>query len=700
MARPFHFVLLQAQRFSCRRLINLGTLAVGLLAYPVFCTSLQEDKDRDRPKLPYNMMGIQRQEIDAYDSKAEPVANATAALVAVNKTGWEVIRRYFPSLGAPPKEVEKRSHSDAPDLRLRAEIDSNAQPSPDNHFLASYANEDAALSPMPLLCIVWSLPENELSGRLKALRQELTTAMALEDYSAWKLNDLRKAADGMTNSATTAQGVRYRTPKPNLSFPQALRLYAMTIALLRMETKWADKADTPPPDMVDFTNRLRQQLPRQIAEGKTTALFLYRPGVVDHPILKNEFQERADVVMMTRQGTTVEVEQFPVYLTEDQKEWSPSWIKPADEQSDATLPARKYEHDWTRLDGPFLWFRGDQLDGKVIYRATVKLHPDEIVIEAERMIATRGAVKRVQRPRDYDPMRMTAFTPGIDTPAASLPDGFMVDPPKPENQVGNLKRLGPYFSNSFRAWCAYGLWTSGKAADGKTWVSVLPDEPRPVAPSSSSSLTSRQLPPSQPVSQLCEVEWAPIEGMIPYPASFKSSITPGRSRGRFIVELSKSIDSKKLRQGDEVDAKLAAAVTLSNRPPFARGTKVIGHVTEATTRSQSDPQSTLGLVFDKIVRPGGEEIPLHCVLQAVAPNPNADLNTGNNINPGDLTEATLSHSVGRDTTRSTMQSLNETSTGVFGIKSIQLGPDGVLTSTNKEVKLDSGTRLLLNIPMQ
>ena len=166
------------------------------------------------------------------------------------------------------------------------------------------------------------------------------------------------------------------------------------------------------------------------------------------------------------------------------------------------------------------------------------------------------------------------------------------------------------------------------------------------------------------------------------------------------MELSKSIDSKKLKQGDEVDAKLTAVVTFSNRPPFARGTKVIGHVTQATTRSQSDPQSTLGVVFDKIVRPGGDEIQLHCVIQAVAPNPNADLSTGNNINPGDLTEATLTHSAGRDTARNTMQSLTETSIGVLGIKNIQLGPAGVLTSSGKEVKLDSGTRMLLNITMQ
>ena len=173
-----------------------------------------------------------------------------------------------------------------------------------------------------------------------------------------------------------------------------------------------------------------------------------------------------------------------------------------------------------------------------------------------------------------------------------------------------------------------------------------------------------------------------------------------RSRGRFIVELAKSLDSKKLKQGDEVDAKLTGEVTLSNRPPFARGAKVIGHVTEATNRSSSDPQSTLGLVFDKIIRPGGEEIQVHCIVQAVAPNPNADLTTGSNVAYGDLTQATLTHSVGRDTTRGATQGLNEASIGVFGIKNIQLGPDGVLTSSGKEVKLDSGTRMLLNVTMQ
>lgn len=447
----------------------MAVCAALLLGFPPLIFGWHADKSdnkNDRPKLPYSMMGLQRDDVDAYDSKAEPVADATAALVALNNAGWTVIRKHFPQLGTIAAGAEKRVDPDKPT---------------DDRFFANYATEDVAFSPMPLLCIVWSLPASELSGRVKALHDEIAPAMALEDYSTWKLDDLRRAVDGMTNPAKTAQGTKYRTPKSNLSYEQAVRLYAMTIALLREETKWAGKTDSPPPDMVDFTNRLRPQLPRQIRDGETTAFFLYRPGVVNHPLSKDEFEERADVVRITRTGLTFEVAQFPVYLTEDQKEWSPSWIQPADEQNDTTLTARKFEHDWTRLDGPFLWFRGDLLNGQVTYRATVKVYANDIVIEAERMIENRGAVKRVDRPPDYDPTRMTAFQPGVDAPAG-LPDALTIDSPRVEDEVRNLKRLGPYFSNGFRAWCAYGLWTSGRAADGKTWVTVSPETPRPGAP--------------------------------------------------------------------------------------------------------------------------------------------------------------------------------------------------------------------------
>ena len=87
--------------------------------------------------------------------------------------------------------------------------------------------------------------------------------MALEDYSQWKLDELRRAVDKLTDTTATTKGVKYRMPKRRLSFGQALQLYAMTLVLVR----WRRSGPTsrrPASDMVDFTNRLRHQLPRNL----------------------------------------------------------------------------------------------------------------------------------------------------------------------------------------------------------------------------------------------------------------------------------------------------------------------------------------------------------------------------------------------------------------------------------------------------
>ncbi len=445
----------------------------------------QNSSQSERPKLPYNMMGLGHDEIDAYDSKAEPVADATAALVAMNRTGWELIHENFPRMGAESAGEAKRVHPEDP---------------MDAHFFASYANEDATFSPIPLLSAIASLPASEVSVRLRTIHDEAVQAITPDSFSEWKLEDLRRRVESLTNAAKTTQGVKYRTPKSGLSFAQASRLYAMTLALLRMENKWAGKADSPPPNMADFTSRLRHQLPRLVRDGETAGFFFYRPGTVSHALSKKDFEERADVVLLSRAGNVFRVQQFPVYLTVNQKEWSPAWIEAKDEASDSTLLARKFEHDWTRLDGPYLWYLPDQLNGQVLYRATVEFASDQIVIEAERDIESRGAVKRAERPRDYDPLRMTPFSPGTD--AAALPSSpLSIESPAVDVQLATFKRPPRYFSNSFRAWCAYGISTSGLASDGRTWVSIAPDQPRPssvsAGPSRVSGSTAHVQPPAQ-----------------------------------------------------------------------------------------------------------------------------------------------------------------------------------------------------------
>jgi hypothetical protein len=143
------------------------------------------------------------------------------------------------------------------------------------------------------------------------------------------------------------------------------------------------------------------------------------------------------------------------------------------------------------------------------------------------------------------------------------------------------------------------------------------------------------------------------------------------------AELTKPLDSKRLKQGDEVEAKLTAGITTADGGTIPSGSKVIGHVTEAKARSKGDSESTLGIVFDKIERKGGGETPIKGAIQAAAPS----LHSG---------------STGRS---QPVPVLTEDSRGVLGIKNLQLGPGGVFTSSGEEVRLGSGTQILIYVTM-
>jgi hypothetical protein len=179
----------------------------------------------------------------------------------------------------------------------------------------------------------------------------------------------------------------------------------------------------------------------------------------------------------------------------------------------------------------------------------------------------------------------------------------------------------------------------------------------------------------------------------------QSAATPSASggHGTFSVELAKALDSKKLKEGDEVQAKLTGSITLPNGASVPRGTMLIGHVTEAKARSKNDSESALGISFDKIVLGKGEDLPIKGVLQAVAPNPNGDVSTGAYLDQGpSLRMATQSQTPSAASDPKPL--LTEQSTGVLGYKNMTL-KDGVITSTGKEIKLDTGTRFMLNVAM-
>lgn len=87
------------------------------------------------------------------------------------------------------------------------------------------------------------------------------------------------------------------------------------------------------------------------------------------------------------------------------------------------------------------------------------------------------------------------------------------------------------------------------------------------------------------------------------------------------AELSKTVDAKKAKAGDPVSAVLLADVLSHGKVVARHDSKLVGHVTEAQPHSKDTPESRLGIVFDKLILKGGQEIPFASVLMALSPAP-------------------------------------------------------------------------------
>jgi hypothetical protein len=227
-------------------------------------------------------------------------------------------------------------------------------------------------------------------------------------------------------------------------------------------------------------------------------------------------------------------------------------------------------------------------------------------------------------------------------------------------------------------------------------------------------------------------------------ASVSANAAPAPGGFALPAELTKSVEAKKAKAGDEVTARVLQDVkSSSGQVVIRRGAKLVGHVTEAQARSKENPESRLGLVFDKAVAKDGSEMPLNAVVQALAPAqrvaaPNlGDDNSrmagvpapvggtpagamGGNANPGaggstmgevGRTTGNLGGTAAGAAGETVGGGLNGSSRGVIGLRGLTLnsGDAGngassgsVVSSSSENVKLDSGTQLILmvNAPNQ
>src|ERR1700686_284101 len=84
------------------------------------------------------------------------------------------------------------------------------------------------------------------------------------------------------------------------------------------------------------------------------------------------------------------------------------------------------------------------------------------------------------------------------------------------------------------------------------------------------------------------------------------------------VQLTKTIDVKKIKTGDQVEAKVTQDMKAGNGEVIVpKDTKIVGRVTEAQSRNKEQKESQIAIAFDRAVMKTGGEVNLPMSIQAI-----------------------------------------------------------------------------------
>jgi hypothetical protein len=199
------------------------------------------------------------------------------------------------------------------------------------------------------------------------------------------------------------------------------------------------------------------------------------------------------------------------------------------------------------------------------------------------------------------------------------------------------------------------------------------------------------------------------------------------------VSLTKTIDAKKVKTGDQVVAKVTQDMkTNGGEVLVPKDTKVMGHVTEAQPRNKDQKESQVGIAFDRAVMKDGSALQIPMSIQAIIGQQNDQNNSGSGSGEaaspargasagttgsprggmgGSAPASTPSASSGSADTsgdaqagKSSRPAITAQTEGVVGISDLKLSraaskaADGSVVSSEKNnVKLESGTMMLLRV---
>ncbi len=101
-------------------------------------------------------------------------------------------------------------------------------------------------------------------------------------------------------------------------------------------------------------------------------------------------------------------------------------------------------------------------------------------------------------------------------------------------------------------------------------------------------------------------------------AAAPASSSPAQPAFYILAEFTQSLNAKKLKPGDEIKAEVTQDVLAHGKIIIPVESKLVGHVTEVKSHRSDDPESRLGIVFDKVLLRHHMEVDFRGVLHALS----------------------------------------------------------------------------------
>lgn len=264
-----------------------------------------------------------------------------------------------------------------------------------------------------------------------------------------------------------------------------------------------------------------------------------------------------------------------------------------------------------------------------------------------------------------------------------------------------------------------------------------PERPRPERPQPEMQAPEENKPEQQPAARAAAH------------AAADAQVQAGKSSAALAVGstieavLTKPVDARRNKVGDEVQARVAKDVVSEGEVVIPKNSRLLGRVTRAEARGRGQAESALAVVFDRAILKDGTEMPVNVVIQAIAAAHtqaalgDEPLMTGSAAGAGQASgrsgsgglvggvTSTAGATVGAvgqtagTAVGATSQAassvtgpaanlaLDSDTQGVVGIQGFTLNIEAsnsmqgsVITSSSRNVRLESGTRLLLRAEAQ